>query len=116
MNSSSTDIFNFEEFLKRMMDDRELAQIIIDKFREDLPGKLVELEKHIDGNDFRQVASLAHLIKGEAANIGADLMNRSAYSLELAAKSGNMEEAKNAFVCLHENARLLVKSLEETSI
>ncbi|NTW83168.1 MAG: Hpt domain-containing protein [Chlorobiaceae bacterium] len=116
MNSSSTDIFNFEEFLKRMMDDRELAQIILGKFREDLPGKLVELEKHIDGNDFRQVASLAHLIKGEAANIGADLMSRSAYSLEFAAKSGNMEEMKSASVILHENARLLVKSLEEKSI
>lgn len=116
MNISSADIFNFEEFLKRMMDDRELALAILEKFCSDLPGRLAELENHIDGNDIRQTAFIAHLLKGEAANISALMMSRCAHTMELAAKSGNTDEMKNSLASLQENAGILLKSIEKTFV
>lgn len=114
MDTRPPEIFNIEDFLKRMMEDRELAKAILDDFIAELPAKMETLEKHIRNGNAREAAVIAHLIKGEAASIGAEIMNGTAYAMERAAKSENMDELLRNMPCLQENAVSLIKTIEKT--
>ncbi len=110
------DIFNLEDFLNRMMDDRELAKSILDEFLSGLPGKLEAIANFIAEGNTREVSVLAHLIKGESASVGADNLSKAACVLELAAKAGNTAELAGNLPALRENALLFMKTIAETVI
>ncbi|NTU96469.1 MAG: Hpt domain-containing protein [Chlorobiaceae bacterium] len=116
MNNEPKAILNLEDFLNRMMQDRELVKTILDEFLAELPGKLETLGRLVADGNTREASVLAHLIKGEAASVGAERMSRAAYRLELAAKENNTEEVKNNLPSLEENAALFMKTVEEMAI
>ncbi|NTV98841.1 MAG: Hpt domain-containing protein [Chlorobiaceae bacterium] len=116
MQNQLTEIFNIEDFLNRMMLDSDLARSILEEFLSELPGKLHSIERHVSQGNTREAAVVAHLIKGEAASVGAERMSRAAYAVELAAKADNIEELRRTFPSLEENASLFVKTAKETKI
>jgi|WetSurMetagenome_2_1015567.scaffolds.fasta_scaffold187168_4 two-component system, sensor histidine kinase and response regulator len=116
MDSEQKEIFNLDDFLNRMMQDRELAKSILDDFIAELPDKLEKLAMHIHRGNTREAADMAHLIKGDAASVGAEKMSLTACTMELAAKAADMDGLLGSLPSLLDNAALFMKTIEVTII
>jgi HPt (histidine-containing phosphotransfer) domain-containing protein len=100
------EIFDFDDFKERMMNDEELLEIIISGFVEKMPGMLNELKEFIAQGDQPDIKRQAHKIKGASANLGGELLRRAALKIELAAGEGELE-------ALPEMLRVLEKEWEK---
>ncbi len=83
---------------------------IIDDFVERLPGKLHEMQAALEDGDLRQLASLAHWLKGSGPNVGFAELGEPAKRLETFAKQGDTGAAAGVLAELH----TLVDRIETT--
>ncbi|MEM9837572.1 MAG: Hpt domain-containing protein [Pseudomonadota bacterium] len=58
------------------------------------------LEASLNANDPKEIAAQAHGLKGSSANLGAVLVASRALEIELAAKEGNLDAARDAYAKL----------------
>ena len=86
-------IFNYDAFLKIMMDDAELAQTLLQMFLTNMPGDLEKLKDAIAGGEGSAVRSAAHFIKGASANLCAGAINATALEIEQAGLNNNIGRA-----------------------
>jgi two-component system, sensor histidine kinase and response regulator len=86
-------IYNEGEFLHRILDDRELAKVIIAKFLEDFPEKMEKLTQAVGAGSSEDIRKIAHSIKGTTANIAAKNLSSAAARLEECAENGDLETA-----------------------
>ncbi|MFZ4535439.1 response regulator [Propionivibrio sp.] len=86
-------VFNYDDFLKLMMGDSELAGTLLQMFVTNMPGDIEKLKAAIVSGDGAQVRTAAHFIKGAAANLCAPGLNATAFEIEQAGKNGNIEGA-----------------------
>ncbi len=91
-DSKDEGIFNYAEFLNRLMDDRELALRILSAYLEDTPQRLQLLQHFLQSNDLEGIKRQAHAIKGAAANITAAALEKLAIELEASARNEELEE------------------------
>jgi signal transduction histidine kinase/AmiR/NasT family two-component response regulator/HPt (histidine-containing phosphotransfer) domain-containing protein len=85
---------DFPVFVERCMGDEEFAEQMLDEFRQKMPGELVLLAESIEQGDAERLASLAHTIKGLAANVAADPLAKASLQLEQRAHSGDLQAAR----------------------
>ncbi|MFA5752699.1 MAG: PAS domain S-box protein [Bacteroidales bacterium] len=78
--------FNYAEFLEALGGDKEMVERMISVSRADMKEKLGTLEKVIKEGDARQIAALAHYIKGAALTARYKTMAGIASKMELMAK------------------------------
>ncbi|HDH53359.1 MAG TPA: response regulator [Nitrospirae bacterium] len=95
------DVVDRVESLARLDGDEELLRELWEIFIDDVPGQMQALKKAMDNSDSVRVERIAHSLKSAAANIGANFMRAEAFSIELAGKHNNID-----------NARILYKKLE----
>jgi HPt (histidine-containing phosphotransfer) domain-containing protein len=69
---------------------------IVARFVEQLPGKLAEMEATLPASDWRELAALAHWLKGAGGSMGFDDLTEPALALERAAQTGDPGEARRA--------------------
>ncbi len=86
-------IWDKTALLKRLMDDLDLAEIILDGFLEDIPKQILTLEKYIEDQDGSSAERQAHSIKGASANVGAERLRAVASEMEKAFKAGALRTA-----------------------
>jgi len=72
--------------LRRLGNDHELMQEIFALFLETVPSIMSRLSAAVEANDLATVVSLAHEIKGAAANVGALELQRQAKLLDASAR------------------------------
>jgi two-component system, sensor histidine kinase and response regulator len=106
------EVFNEQDFLERLMDDRELARLIVSGFVADIPVQLHRLNDFLNSGDAPGVQRQAHTIKGAAANIGAPALREVAFVLEELGKAGKFEEALEALPRLEAEIERLKRTLE----
>ena len=75
------------------MDDFGLAERIINKFRNRVPGDLTQIEDSINAGDAERTASLAHALKGTSANLSAEPLREVAARLESAGRAAELDAA-----------------------
>jgi PAS domain S-box-containing protein len=85
-------VFNEEELLKRLMNDRELAAVIMTAFLEDVPQHIEEMKVNLENKDIQNVYRMAHSIQGSSAYLSARLLRQEAGEAEKLAESGNLEK------------------------
>ena len=86
-------VFNREDFVRRMMDDEELARTIAGGFLADLP-KLIRVLKDLAAkHDIEAIRKQAHQIKGAAGNVSADALRNVALEIEKAGRAGDPDAA-----------------------
>ena len=83
--------FDAELLLRRLMDDRELAQVVVDAFLVNGPVQMDMLQGYVAERDVPGVRMQAHSLKGAAASISAPRLVRILNSLENAAEEGRTE-------------------------
>ena len=92
--AQSSLIFDREGMLSRLMDDVDLARMVVKGFLEDIPRQIVALKGYIEAGDIPGAERQAHTIKGASANVGGDTMQAVALNMELAGKAGDLNAVK----------------------
>ena len=82
-------VFNRTAFLRRLMNDEQLARIIIQAFLGDMPGQIKQLKDVVAAGETQRIGQQAHKIKGAAANVGGEALQALAAALEQAAKAND---------------------------
>ena len=80
--------------LRRVGDDRELYNELMEMFLDQSSRQLEQLKEAIKNNSADSVEKLAHSIKGAAANLGVLLVQQSAFNLERIGNQNKMEQAE----------------------
>lgn len=109
----SSHVFNYNEFMKRVMNDKELAKTVLESFLDDIPKQIELLRTYLNENKVKESERQAHSIKGASANIGGEVLREVAYKIERLCKEGNLEEANSLFPLLKEKFDELKSSIKE---
>ncbi|MGD9231336.1 MAG: Hpt domain-containing protein [Desulfobacterales bacterium] len=76
------------------MGDEALANEILGEFLEDFPRKFTALKKALDNDDAPSVQLQAHTIKGQSANVGGEALRKTAFEIEKASETRDLETVK----------------------
>ncbi|MBU1168230.1 MAG: response regulator, partial [Proteobacteria bacterium] len=87
-------IFNWKAVLDRLMNDEELAFMVLEGFMDDIPKKILSLKNLLDTDDSKGSEMIAHTIKGAASNVGGDCLQAVALVIEKASRNGDLISAK----------------------
>lgn len=86
-------ILDMNGALKRFSDDRSFYQSLFEEFMQTLPQKIAEMQGAYSQGNLKQLAFLAHNLKGVAANFGAGQLYGLTASLDDASKKQDAETA-----------------------
>jgi HPt (histidine-containing phosphotransfer) domain-containing protein len=95
-------VFDREGMLGRVMNDTDLARLVVQSFVEDAPHQIEELRRFLEASDARAAERQAHTLKGAAAVVGGEALRAVAFEMEKNAKSGDLESAT---ACLDDLSR-----------
>ncbi|OYV85598.1 MAG: hypothetical protein B7Z73_13255, partial [Planctomycetia bacterium 21-64-5] len=84
---------DFDSLSERFMGDWDFVQVILDKFQQQVGVDLDQLEQSLIEHNAQQTASLAHRIKGSAANVSAIEISRLAAELEAMGRAAELDDA-----------------------
>ena len=84
--------FDEKDLLSRLIGDRQLAGVVLKGFLQDFPSLLNHLRTRLDQADAPGAALQAHSLKGAAAAVSADGLRDLAQAMELAGKSGELDD------------------------
>jgi PAS domain S-box-containing protein len=90
---SGPPVFDKAGMMARLMDDEDLARIVVEGFLEDIPRQITTLKGYIETGDAAGTERQAHSIKGASANVGGELLQKVASRMEKAAKDGDLSAA-----------------------
>ncbi len=96
----SDNIFDLQEFMERVQNDKGLLLELLDIFTEDYKTKRQLLSEAIDKQDYEQVRSIAHSLKGATGNISAKVLRETFNQIENMAKAENLEGIDRILVVL----------------
>jgi two-component system sensor histidine kinase/response regulator len=96
LNVPMAAVFDREDYIERLMGNRELAQRIIRGFLNDMPEQIARLAQALSDHDATQARLVAHSIKGSAANVCGLEVREAAWILEQKASLGDLVGAAAA--------------------
>ena len=82
--------------MARLMDDADLARIVVEGFVEDIPRQIAALKGYLKAADVSGAERQAHTIKGASANVGGDALAAVAFKMEMAGKAGDLDAVKTS--------------------
>ncbi|HKK32638.1 MAG TPA: ATP-binding protein [Desulfomicrobiaceae bacterium] len=91
--------------------DGEVLRKLYSLFLRDVPGQLETLQDLVDGGEVRQIADLAHTIKGSAAIIGAGRAKDLASSLEQFARKREVDTLQECFFRMRQEYCLVLDTV-----
>jgi two-component system sensor histidine kinase/response regulator len=65
-------ILDYQQLVQRLLGDKELANLLLNQFLEDIPKQLARLESALKSGDLETALRINHTIKGAAANLNAE--------------------------------------------
>ncbi len=83
--------FDYQALLYRLDHDHEMAREIAAMYLQDVPSKIEELKKALEGKDARKAARTAHSLKGNSANTGCMAICETAGKMESLANAGDFD-------------------------
>jgi len=98
--------------LSYCMDSEELYDEILSVFHEQCREYLPKLETYYGEQDWKQYAIIAHALKGNSLNIGAENFSKLSLQHELAGKEGNAEFISNDYADYVDALKSLMDKVE----
>ena len=80
-----------------LIEDEALAVTLLTMFVQDIPVQIAKLKEAISTEDAAMIRSVAHFIKGVAANMCTPAINALAKEIEQAGARGTFERARMLF-------------------
>ncbi len=106
-------IFDRADLMYRVMDDVELATVVLEGYLGDIPLQITRLEEYLDKNMLQDALRQAHTIKGASANIGAELVRQVSAAMELSASEGDLEPVRARLPELKQQFERLKQEIEK---
>jgi two-component system, sensor histidine kinase and response regulator len=106
-------VFDFDEALKQCLDNRQLLDRLLRQFQREIESIRSAIEQALAQKELTVIANAAHRFKGSAGAIVAGRSFASAGALEQAARSGDIEKARDAFTQLSADIAELSASIEQ---
>lgn len=100
-------LFDIERLKKVSGDDTDFEKDLLASFIDDVEEKIAQLEEQLSNKEIKNLASLAHTIKGASYSVGAQKVGDEAFGIEISAKSED-------FVSVEERLPQLRNALVET--
>jgi HPt (histidine-containing phosphotransfer) domain-containing protein len=113
-SGQSAAIFDSQALLKRLMGDRQLAEVIVKKFISDVPTQLNNLQNRFDEADETGARLQAHTLKGSAATVSATGLRAVAQEMERTAAAGQLDRFSELLPRAVEEFARLKNTLEIT--
>lgn len=82
--------WNKEEALQRLVNKESLLILLVNTFMDEIPNKVALLIEALENENHKEVALLAHTIKGASANLSALKLASCCFELEKIAKSDTL--------------------------
>ena len=105
-------VFDRVAFMSRVMDDKDLARVVLNGFLGEIPDEITQLKNHVAAGDARRVEQQAHKIKGACAVVGGEALRALAWTMEQAGKAGDMATARACVTELDAHFNALKEALE----
>jgi HPt (histidine-containing phosphotransfer) domain-containing protein len=96
------DVLDLDALRHRCMDNLDFVQRILEKFQEQMPEQVAELERLLSIQDTKQLALVAHRIKGTSANVAAGILQHVAAEIEELGRAGRVAEIQGQMIRLHD--------------
>ena len=106
-------VFDRAAFMNRVMDDEELARVVLDIFLEDLPGQITQMKNDLVVGDARLIEQQAHKINGACAVVGGEALCAVAWAMEQAGKTGDLDAARARITDLDEQFNALKEAMTD---
>ena len=106
-------IFNFDEALARLDDDRETFQMIIELFMEHGPRDLADTQTALELGNAAAVARSSHRLKGAILQFCAPAALQACRTLEESAKAGNLTDGRRFYATLEQECTRLLDALRQ---
>ncbi len=100
--------------LNRLMGDKQLVETVMERFVQEIPGRIKLLENCLGKSDLEEADRLAHSLKGSCANVHAGIMSSRIKELERALESGDLQKALGVVRKLEDAFQLLKQAAEKT--
>lgn len=88
---SAKQILNWQDFMFRMGNNRELCLELLEIYLQQAPPKLREISRALDMRDFEKVSFVAHSLKGISYNLGADTVGKIADDMNSVIKENRFD-------------------------
>ncbi len=86
-------IFDRAGMMARLMDDENLARMVVEEFLKDIPLRIAALKGYLETGDAAGAERQAHTIKGASANMGGERLRDVAFEIEKTARIGDLNAA-----------------------
>ncbi|MBF0377457.1 MAG: response regulator [Desulfamplus sp.] len=106
-------VFDKEDMMQRLMNDKDLAEMLLNVFIDDIPEQIKLLKNYIDTGELKKVEIQAHSIRGACANVSGDAMRVVANEMEKLAKAGELDGVKEFVVDLDKEFESLKSEIKE---
>ncbi len=104
-------VFNLDEALARIDDDRETFLMLIELFLEHGPKDLGQIQTALAAGDASGVARSSHRLKGAILQFCAPVALRACKELEESAKAGNLTQGRDVYARLEQEVHRLLAGL-----
>src|SRR6266481_1335052 len=105
-------IFDHQELLARVENDRELLRDLLTIFKEDFPRQLLTLREAVEAKDGDLVATAAHSLRGMLSNLAASQAAATAARLEQMGRKKEILGFQEAFGVFENDANKLLPQLD----
>jgi len=105
-------IFDHQELLARVENDRELLRDLLTIFKEDFPRQLLTLREAVEAKDGDLVATAAHTLRGMLSNLAASQAAATAARLEQMGRKNETLGFQEAFVVSQNDVDKLLPQLD----
>ena len=105
-------IFDHQQLLARVENDRELLRDLLTIFKEDFPRQLLTLREAVEAKDGDLVATAAHTLRGMLSNLAASQAAATAARLEQMGRKNETLGFQEAFVVFQNDVDKLLPQLD----
>ncbi len=105
-------VFDRAGLMDRLMQDEDLARMVIEGFLDDIPAQVEKLMACLETGSLSGAGRLAHSVKGASANVGGVRLRAVAAQIEAGCRSGSMPDANKLGSELQEELRRLKEALK----
>jgi signal transduction histidine kinase/PleD family two-component response regulator/HPt (histidine-containing phosphotransfer) domain-containing protein len=106
-------IFDKESLMTRLLDDKDLAKMVIEGFLKDIPLQIIALKGYLGAEDATEVTKQAHTIKGASANVGGERLRNVVFEIEKSAMTRDLQTVATQIAELETQFNLLNQAMVE---
>ena len=109
---SGEPVFDQAGMLARLLDDEDLARVVLAGFLDDVPRQLQSLRSYLDAGDSAGALGQLHTIKGASSAVGGEALRALANEIETAGKRGDLDVVRTRLPDLDSQFERLAEAIQ----